>query len=123
MSRDIRIEVETFYVAERSRPEREYYFFTYHVTITNGGTQGAQLLSRHWVVTDGAGNVQEVRGPGVVGEQPRIAPGQSFDYTSACPLPTPVGTMHGSYQMIGDDGEEFEALIAPFTLAIPNALN
>jgi ApaG protein len=99
------------------------YFFAYRITITNVGDAPARLMSRHWIITDGSGRVEHVKGPGVVGEQPRLEPGAGFQYTSFCPLPTPVGTMEGSYQMVRDDGREFDAQIAPFTLAAPNALN
>ena len=122
-TRGVQIEVESFYVKERSDPAREYYFFAYHVCIRNVGDERVQLISRHWVITDGNGRVEEVRGPGVVGEQPVLEPGRSFEYTSACPLPTQVGTMHGTYQMITETRDCFDAEIAPFTLAVPNALN
>ncbi len=123
MQKDIQVEVESFYVPERSEPARSYYFFAYKITITNRGDQPAQLLTRHWVITDGNGQVQEVRGDGVVGEQPHLEPGQSFDYTSACPLQTPFGTMEGSYNFVTDGGEEFDAPIPLFMLAVPSALN
>lgn len=111
------------YLPEHSAPAHGHYHFAYHITITNVGTQAAQLISRHWIITDADGTVQEVRGPGVVGEQPLLEPGASFEYTSFCPLRTRVGTMHGSYQMVRPNGEQFEAQIAPFTLAVPHALN
>jgi ApaG protein len=123
MGNQIDVDVESFYVPERSEPKRSYYFFAYHITITNNGDAPAQLLTRHWVITDGTGKIQEVKGEGVVGEQPRLAPGQSFDYTSACPLPTTFGTMEGSYQMVTDGGETFDATIPQFMLAVPSALN
>jgi ApaG protein len=123
MAKDIQVEVESFYVPERSEPKRSYYFFAYHITITNRGDVPAQLLARHWVITDGNGQVQEVRGDGVVGEQPHLEPGQTFDYTSACPLQTPFGTMEGSYNFVTDGGEEFDATIPLFMLAVPSALN
>ena len=119
----IRVQVKARYLAEQSSPRENHYHFAYHITITNVGTETAQLISRHWIITDAEGDVQEVRGPGVVGEQPVLQPGASFEYTSTCPLKTNVGTMHGSYQMVKADGESFEARIAPFTLAVPNALN
>jgi ApaG protein len=122
-TRGITVEVETEFVEGRSNPDEGYYFFAYHVTIANIGKETAQLISRHWVITDGDGKVEHVRGPGVVGAQPRLRPGESFEYTSACPLPTPVGTMHGTYQMVTEDGEAFDAEIAPFTLAVPGSLN
>jgi ApaG protein len=119
----VRIEVESAYVPERSAPEQDYYFFAYRVRISNVGEETVQLLSRHWVITDGDSKIEEVRGPGVIGEQPVLEPGQAHEYTSACPLRTQVGTMHGSYQMVSASGESFDAQIAPFTLALPNVLN
>ena len=104
-------------------PTARHYVFAYHVTIANEGAVTAQLKTRHWIITDGEGNVQEVRGPGVVGEQPRLKPGEQFEYTSGCVLPTPNGSMRGTYQMVTDSGEEFDAEIAPFPLALPYALN
>jgi len=123
ITRGVAVTVRSFYVAERSDPTNDYYFFAYRVRITNVGDEAVQLISRHWVITDGENEVQEVKGPGVVGEQPHLEPSQSFEYTSACPLPTPVGTMQGSYQMELSNGEGFDAEIAPFTLAAPHALN
>ncbi len=122
-TRGIRIQVESVYVPERSAPEHSHWFFAYHVTITNEGDEIAQLVSRHWIITDANGQIEEVKGPGVVGEQPHLAPGESFKYTSACPLPTPFGTMHGTYQMVTAKGERFDAEIAPFSLAEPRAVN
>lgn len=119
----IRIEVEPRYVPERSSPAQECWFFAYRVRITNEGQEPAQLVSRHWIITDGGGRVEHVRGPGVVGETPRLEPGQTFEYTSFCPLPTPSGSMRGSYQMIRDDGRSFEAGIEVFTLMAPPLLN
>lgn len=117
----IRIEVQSEYLADRS--DRELYFFAYHVRISNIGDEAAQLLSREWIITDGDGNVERVEGPGVVGEFPLIEPGQFFEYTSFCPLPTSMGTMHGSYTMRTSNGERFDAGIAPFTLAVPGVVN
>ena len=111
------------FLPDRSSPRQSQYHFAYHITISNVGNQAARLVSRHWIITDAEGDVQEVRGEGVVGEQPVLQPGTAFEYTSYCPLKTNVGTMHGSYQMVRPDGETFEARIAPFTLAVPNALN
>lgn len=119
----IRIEVASLYIRERSDPEADVYFFAYRVRITNVGEAPAQLMTRHWVITDANGHEEEVRGPGVVGETPLLAPGQRFEYTSACPLPTAVGTMHGSYEMLREDGTTFDAEIAPFLLAVPGAVN
>lgn len=122
-TRGVEIAVQPEYVPERSEPERDLYFFAYHVTIRNVGREPVQLLSRHWIITDGSGKTEEVRGPGVVGETPHLKPGESFQYSSACPLPTRVGTMHGSFQMVTDDGETFDARIAPFRLAVPGILH
>ncbi len=119
----IRVEVESFYDSERSAPQENYFFFAYQVTISNVGRRTTQLVSREWVITDANGEVQKVRGPGVVGEQPVLAPGEKFEYTSFCPLPTPVGSMQGTYQMLAEDGESFDAEIAPFSLAVPHSLN
>lgn len=123
VTRGVRITVAPRYVPEQSEPEKAHYLFAYHVTIRNDGDQTVQLMSRHWIITDGEGKVEEVRGPGVVGYQPKLAPGEQFQYTSGCPLTTPVGTMHGSYQMVTESGEEFDARIEPFRLAVPRALN
>lgn len=119
----IDVEVESTYVAEHSGPEDDRYVFAYTVTIRNVGRVAAQLLSRHWFVTDANGKVQEVRGEGVVGEQPHLAPGEGFRYTSAAMLETPVGSMHGSYQLVTDDGLEFDAEIPAFRLSMPNAVH
>lgn len=123
VTRGVRVRVLARYIEERSNPEDGLWFFAYRVEIANVGESKVQLISRHWIITDGDGHVEEVRGPGVVGEQPLLAPGQSFEYTSACPLPTPFGTMHGSYQMIDEEGERFDATIAPFALSLPNLIN
>lgn len=123
ITRNIRVSVETAYVPGRSAPQKNLFFFTYHVTISNEGEVPVQLMTRHWTITDGTGRVEEVRGPGVVGAQPRLEPGETFQYTSFCPLPTQVGSMLGSYQMVNDTGETFDVAIAPFTLATPHALN
>lgn len=122
-TRGIRVQVEAFYDEERSSPEESYYFFAYRVRISNLGHEAAQLLSREWIITDGNGETQQAQGPGVVGEQPVLAPGESFEYTSFCPLTTPVGAMHGSYRMVLASGESFDAEIAPFSLAVPHAVN
>lgn len=122
-TRGIRVEVETSYVHERSEPREGYFFFSYRVRISNLGEETAQLVSREWVITDWDGNIERVEGPGVVGEQPVLAPGQAFEYTSFCPLRTSVGSMHGSYVMRTTSGENFRAAIAPFTLAVPGVVN
>jgi len=123
ITRNIRVRVQSSYVPERSDPERNSWFFIYTVEIANQGSETAQLVSRHWIITDANGAVREVRGPGVVGEQPTLSPGQSFTYTSACPLETSFGTMHGSYQMVTQAGERFDAAIAPFSLGEPHSIN
>ena len=115
------VEVKSAFIPERSRPEQGEYFFAYTVRITNSGTQTVQLVSRHWVITDGEGRIEEVRGAGVIGQQPILQPGETFQYTSACPLSTPWGEMKGTYQMVRDDGTGFDARIAAFELAIPAA--
>lgn len=117
----IRIIVASEYLADRS--DAGTHYFAYHVTIANVGTEQAQLVSREWIITDADGNVERVQGPGVVGEFPLLAPGQEFHYTSFCPLPTTMGTMHGAYTMQRPDGSRFEAVIAPFTLAAPGVVN
>lgn len=111
------------YVPGESKPEQGYHFFSYKVSIKNSGSQPAQLLSRHWIITDALGRVEEVRGPGVVGQQPKITPGQSFEYESGCPLSTASGSMKGSYQMVSDDGENFSVEIPEFYLIAPSALH
>jgi ApaG protein len=123
LANQVDIEVETHYIEEQSLPEEDRYVFAYTITIRNNGEQPAKLLNRHWVITDGDGNTQEVRGEGVVGEQPHIDPGDSFRYTSGTVLETPVGTMEGSYHMLADDGTEFEAMIPVFTLSLPHTLH
>lgn len=124
LTQGVRVIAQPSYVAEQSDPENDQYFFSYHITVINEGTAPVQLLSRHWVITNGEGKVDEVRGPGVVGHQPTLAPGEAFEYTSACPLNTPVGTMHGEFNMVSsENGTKFDAVIAPFRLAVPTALN
>lgn len=123
ITRDVRVRVAPRFIPERSDPARREWFFVYTVDIANLGTQPVTLMSRRWVITDAMGEVREVEGPGVVGEQPKLEPGQSFRYTSACPLPTSLGTMHGSYRMIRDDGVGFDAEIGRFTLVDPSTLN
>ena len=115
----IRVEVETSYVDEQSDPDERRYVFSYTITIRNEGAVPARLLTRHWIITDANGKVQEVRGDGVVGEQPHLKPGQGFRYSSGAVLETPVGAMQGSYEMIDDAGQRFDAPIQPFRLAMP----
>jgi ApaG protein len=122
-TRGIRIQVESIYVEERSDPQERYFFFAYHVVISNVGRETAQLMSREWIITDSDGNVERVEGDGVVGEQPLLAPGQVFEYTSFCPLRTSMGSMQGSYLMRPAGGESFRAEIAAFTLAVPGVVN
>ena len=117
------VSVTTQFLAEQSLPEQSRFAFSYTVTISNNGQLPAKLLSRHWVITDGDGRVQEVRGPGVIGQQPLIAAGQQHTYSSGTVMTTRVGNMQGSFQMLADDGKRFDALIAPFRLAVPGALH
>ena len=119
----IDVSVTTRYLAAQSQPEQSRYAFSYTVTIVNNGELPAQLLSRHWIITDGDGRVQEVRGAGVIGQQPHIEPGASHTYSSGTVMTTQVGTMQGSYQMLAEDGKRFDATIAPFRLAGPGALH
>jgi ApaG protein len=119
----IRIQVTTKFLPERSSPKDNEFWFAYFIRIANVGSETAQLVSRHWVITNTDGEEEEVRGEGVVGEKPVLAPGALHSYNSFCHLKTPVGTMHGEFTMVTTSGETFEARIAPFTLAIPNALN
>lgn len=119
-TRNIRVQVRAQYDSTRSNPNQNQWFFLYTVRITNEGRDTVQLISRHWVITDAMGKVQEVRGPGVVGNQPVLAQGESFEYTSGCPLTVPFGSMHGTYQMINDRKEQFDIEIAPFVLAEPH---
>lgn len=120
---DIRIQVSTSYVDDQSEPDSDRYVFAYTITITNNGAVAAQLISRHWIITDANGKVQEVIGDGVVGEQPHLNPGDQFRYSSGAVLETPVGAMQGLYKMKAADGITFDAPIAPFTLAVPGLLN
>ena len=122
-TRGIRVRVQSQYIPERSAPESNHWFYAYTVQIRNEGDETVKLISRHWIITDANGEVQEVRGEGVVGEQPVLAPGQSFQYTSACPLNTSFGTMHGSYQMAMQNGGDFEVEIAPFSLTQPYTIH
>lgn len=119
----IKISVRAVYVPEQSSPRARRYVFAYTVTIANEGTASAQLKSRHWIITDADGKVEEVRGPGVIGQTPQLAPGEQFEYTSGCVLTTPRGEMRGTYQMVRPDGGGFDANIAPFSLSLPFSLN
>ena len=119
----IRVSVRSEYIPEQSTPSAKRYVFAYTIRISNEGSRLAQLRSRHWIITDGAGKVEEVRGPGVIGKQPALEPGQAFEYTSGCVLPTPRGEMRGTYQMQRADGSTFDAEIATFELALPYSLN
>jgi len=119
----ISVSVNTAYLAEQSDPASERYVFAYTVTIANTGTVAAQLISRHWIITDAENVIQEVKGLGVVGEQPLLRPGESFEYTSGTAMATPVGTMKGSYQMVAEDGNKFDAEIPQFTLSMPRVLH
>ena len=119
VTNNVRVEVESQYAAERSQPFQNEWFFDYTVRITNERDETVQLLSRHWIITDATGHVEEVRGPGVVGEQPVLGPGESFQYTSGCPLRTSTGVMRGTYQMVTEDGDHFDVEIAPFALHEP----
>lgn len=115
----ISITVDARFSPEHSAPSRRHWFFLYTITISNESDLTVQLVSRHWIITDDDGRVEEVRGPGVVGEQPVLMPGEHFEYTSGCPLTTPTGEMHGTYQMVSPTGERFDAVIAPFRLRGP----
>jgi ApaG protein len=122
-TRGLRVRVRSMYIPERSAPLHNQYFFAYQVKISNEGAETVKLVSRQWIITDADGQVEQVQGAGVVGEQPVLGPGEAFEYTSFCPLKTPIGSMHGSYQMVTASGEAFDAEIAPFSLAVPTALN
>ncbi len=123
LTRDIRVRVESRYSADHSEPARQEWFFLYTVLITNEGKTTVQLMNRHWTITNATGDVEEVRGPGVVGRQPVLRPGESFEYTSGCPLKTPFGSMHGTYEMVTEGGETFLAEIAAFALSEPSMLH
>jgi ApaG protein len=120
---EITVVAEATYLTDQSDPSRNQYAFAYTITVTNTGSVPAQLLSRHWIITDSDHHVQEVKGLGVVGQQPRLKPGESFEYTSGASLPTAVGTMRGTYQMMAEDGHAFEAAIPVFTLSVPRVLH
>ena len=119
----VRVHVEARYSAEHSDPRRSEWFFLYTIRVSNEGSETCQLLSRHWIIKNGAGKVEEVRGPGVIGEQPVLEPGDAFEYTSGCPLDTPFGSMEGTYQMVREDGRSFDAAIERFDLKEPRALH
>jgi ApaG protein len=119
----ISVSVNTAYLAEQSDPSSDRYVFAYTITIANTGTVSAQLISRHWIITDAENVTQEVKGLGVVGEQPLLRPGESFEYTSGTAMATPVGTMRGTYQMVAEDGNKFDAEIPAFTLSMPRVLH
>jgi ApaG protein len=120
---EITVSPKVAFLPDQSDPDKNHFVFAYTITVTNTGTVAAQLVSRHWIITDAEHRVQEVKGQGVVGKQPVLRPGESFEYTSGTSIPTPVGTMRGSYQMVAEDGLAFEAPIAPFTLSIPRTLH
>jgi len=119
----ITIVVQPKYIPERSDPSRPVFFFAYHISITNEGNEPVQLKNRYWHITDGNGHIEEVRGPGVVGNQPHLKSGESFEYTSLCPLPTEFGVMHGHFEMIYDNGKKFNAKVSPFRLSVPHSVN
>ncbi len=123
ITNEVRVRVAVRYLEERSNPHANRFVFAYKVTITNAGEAPVQLMSRKWIIKDADGDIQTIEGPGVVGERPVLQPGQSFEYTSFCPLETPFGTMEGHYNMVAADGARFKARIAPFGLATPGALN
>jgi ApaG protein len=123
VTRGVHVRVEAQFDSERSVPDQNHWFYLYTVTITNQGDETVQLVSRHWIITDGEGQVEEVRGPGVVGHQPVLEPGEHFRYTSGCPLTTEFGFMRGTYQMVTSGGEEFDAEIAQFELSQPYSVH
>lgn len=122
-TRGIRIQVRSQYLPERSTPRDSQYLFAYHIRVSNEGEETAQLLSREWIINDADGHVERVKGPGVVGEQPVLEPGEAYEYSSGCPLPTPSGDMHGTYQMVNGDGDQFDVEIAPFLLEAPYTIH
>lgn len=119
--KNFKVTTQVRFERDESRPDDQYFFFSYHITIKNQGSEPAQLIERHWVITDGLGRVHEVQGPGVIGQQPRILPGASFEYSSFCPLSTPTGAMRGSYKMLTDRQEFFEVPIEEFDLIAADA--
>lgn len=120
---NVRVEVQSQYAPERSQPFQNQWFFYYTIRITNEGDETVRLLSRHWIITDATDHTEEVKGPGVVGEQPVLSPGESFQYTSGCPLPTSTGVMRGTYQMVSEHGDQFDVEIAPFALREPYTIH
>jgi ApaG protein len=122
VTRGVRVSVRARYSDQNSDPHARQWVFLYTITISNESGMRVQLLKRHWVITDANGEIEEVKGPGVVGKQPILEPGQSFEYTSACPLKTPFGSMHGKYQMLGPDNENFDVEIAGFALRLPGTM-
>ncbi|MDY0004449.1 MAG: Co2+/Mg2+ efflux protein ApaG [Polyangia bacterium] len=122
-TKGVQVQASSRYVPERSEPAKQEFFFTYEVRIRNLGSGPVKLQARHWIITDAFGNAQHVRGPGVVGAQPRLEPGDSFEYQSSCPLSTPHGSMRGSFRMVTDDGDSFDAEIGSFALSVPEAQN
>jgi ApaG protein len=120
---EITVSPKVTFLAEQSDPDRNHFVFAYTITVTNTGSVAAQLVSRHWIITDGEHRIQEVKGLGVVGQQPLLKPGESFEYTSGASIPTAVGTMRGTYQMRAEDGQTFDAPIPPFTLSVPRTLH
>lgn len=123
VTRGVQVSVESFYLEHDSRPDENKFTFAYRIQLKNLSEETVQLISRHWIITDSVGKVQHVKGPGVVGEQPVLKPGQEYEYTSGSRLESPMGTMEGTYQMVNDDGLEFEIKIPMFTLAVPGTLN
>ena len=123
VTRGVRVEVQARFSASRSDPKKREWFFLYTINIKNEARETVQLVNRHWIITDAHGHVEEVRGPGVVGKQPVLKMGESFEYTSGCPLKTPFGSMRGTYEMVTDSGEHFDASIAPFALREDEAFN
>ena len=123
VTRGIRVSVEANYSAPHSRPAQQQWFFVYTIRIANESDEAVQLVSRHWIITDAVGSVEHVRGLGVVGEQPVLEPGEAYEYSSGCPLPTPSGDMHGTYQMVNGDGDQFDVQIAPFLLEAPYTIH
>jgi ApaG protein len=122
-TRGVRVQVRSSYIPDRSSPRDAHFFFAYKIRISNLGEETVQLVSRHWIITDADNKVQEVKGEGVVGEQPFLRPSEKFEYTSGAAIATPVGTMRGSYQMVGEDGVQFDAPIPEFTLSMPRVLH